>query len=101
VPGDTAAYVVTAADREWFGRCRRAWDLHAMGRRGLEPLEALHRRDALTDALLAALAVHYFPGMWTWNRAIVAPLVRAAYDRAGGPPDGTAVLEGSPWSVCT
>ena len=94
MPGDTAAYVVTAADREWFGRCRRAWDLHALGRRALEPLDAVHRPDALTHALLAALAVHYFPGMWTWNRAIVAPLVRAAYDRAGGPPDGTAVLEG-------
>ncbi len=93
MPGDPAAYVVTAADREWFGRCRRAWDLHALGRRALEPRERVHRPDALTGALLAALAVHYFPGMWAWNRAIVAPLVREAYSRAGGPPAGTAVLE--------
>jgi hypothetical protein len=85
---------VTAADREWFGRCRRAWDLHALSRRALEPLRPTGRPDGLADALLAALAVHYFPGMWSWDRAIVAPLVREAYERAGGPPDGTAVLEG-------
>ena len=92
-PGGTASYVVTAADREWFGRCRRAWDLHALGRRALEPLVPTHPPDCLSHALLSALAVHYFPGMWSWNRAIVAPLVREAYDRAGGPPDGTALLE--------
>ena len=33
-----AQYVVTADDRSWFGRCRRAWDLGAVARRSLEPV---------------------------------------------------------------
>ena len=90
-----AKFVVTPDDREWFGRCRRAWDLGARGRRGLVPH---HRADdpqgRLVVALRAALAVHYFPGMWAWDRAIVEPLVFAAYDRAGGPSTGRPLLEG-------
>ena len=31
----------------------------------------------------AALAVHYFPGMWAWDRTIVEPLGPAAYERGG------------------
>ncbi len=42
---------------------------------------------------MAALAVHYYPGMWSWNRAIVEPLVRSAYAREGGPDDGRPLLE--------
>ena len=34
--------------------------------------------------------MHYFPGMWSWDRAIVEPLVLAAYDRAGGPAERAA-----------
>jgi len=30
------------------------------------------------DSVREALAVHYFPGMWAWDRSIVAPLVRKA-----------------------
>jgi len=32
--------------------------------------------------------------MWTWNRAVVAPLVDAALDRAGGTPELHALLDG-------
>lgn len=66
--------MVTAADRASFKRCRRAWDLGARTRRGLEPIGAPIADRAVGDAL----AVHYFPGMWGWDRAIVAPLVRKA-----------------------
>ena len=88
-------FVVTPDDREWFGRCRRAWDLGARGRRGLVPR---HRpsdpTSAMVIALRAALAVHYFPGMWSWDREIVAPLVRTAYEQHGGPAAGREVLDG-------
>src|SRR5262249_31633248 len=84
-------YVVTADDYEWFGRCRRAWDLGAAARRGLEPV--LDAPPTAASARDAALAVHFFPGMWTWNRAVVAPLVDAALDRAGGTPDLHALLD--------
>ena len=69
-------FVVTPDDREWFGRCRRAWDLGARARRGLVPHAApLEPDGSLVVALRAALAVHYFPGMWAWDRTIVEPLV--------------------------
>ena len=88
-------FVVTPDDREWFGRCRRAWDLGARGRRGLVSRHApIDAASSLVVALHAALAVHYFPGMWAWDRDIVAPLVRAAYQQAGGPPAGRALLDG-------
>lgn len=52
--------------------------------------EVLGRRDprragAPTEidvAVRAALAVHYFPGMWEWERAIVGPLSRGALGRS-------------------
>jgi hypothetical protein len=40
-----------------------------------------------------ALAVHYFPGMWTWDRRVVAPLVRAAYERGGGSGEGVTLVD--------
>ncbi|MET0827471.1 MAG: hypothetical protein ABWZ89_13230 [Acidimicrobiales bacterium] len=86
-----SSYVVTAADREWFGRCPRAWDLSALGRRALEPIGG-SASARLDQGLRAALAVHYFPGMWSWNRSIVDPLVVAAYEREGGPPVGRDLL---------
>ena len=86
-----AQYVVTANDRSWFGRCRRAWDLGAVARQGLQRVKAVDA-DGMERAVLEALAVHYFPGMWSWDRAIVEPLVFAAYDRAHGPPDARPVL---------
>src|SRR6476646_3370926 len=74
----TVAWVVTADERASFKRCRRAWDLGARTRRGLEPIAApLHDR-----SVHDALAVHYFPGMWAWDRTIVRPLVLKAAGRA-------------------
>jgi len=88
-------FVVTPDDREWFGRCRRAWDLGARARRALVPHAAPPEPDGrLVVALRAALAVHYFPGMWAWDRTIVEPLVHAAYAKAGGPTEGRDLLEG-------
>ena len=75
-----APFVVTDRDREWFLRCRRAWDWSASGRGGLEPIDGAPP-DAVAQAVGAALALYYFPGMWTWERSIVAPLVQAALDR--------------------
>jgi len=88
------SHVVTAADREWFERCRRAWDLGATGRRALEPVGGRPAAPAVERAVRAALAVHYFPGMWAWSRAIVEPLARGAYEREGGPPEGWTLVEG-------
>jgi hypothetical protein len=84
-----APFVVTDRDREWFLRCRRAWDWGAGARRGLEPTGGA-RPDGMAQAVSDALAVYYFPGMWTWERSIVAPLVAAALDRH--PPASTAGL---------
>ena len=86
-------YTVTADDRAWFARCHRAWDLGARGRQDLRrgpPLPSSRQR---RPALLAALAVHYFPGMWTWDRAIVGP-ARACGPTTtpGGPPAGRRLL---------
>ena len=78
------SYVVTAEDRAWFDRCRRAWDLSALARRALAPAGPPTPREQLELAFRSALAVHYFPGMWHWDRSIVAPLVRAAFTRDGG-----------------
>jgi hypothetical protein len=70
-------YVLSAGDRDAFLSCRRAWDLSARERGNLEP----HRPAARTgtDAVLAALAVYYFPGMWDWQPQLVLRLVRTAF----------------------
>ena len=57
-------------------------------RRRLVPARPAGARRRSARAVREALAVHYFPGMWSWDRAIVEPLVLAAYDRAGGPSRG-------------
>jgi hypothetical protein len=85
-------FVVTADDREWFARCRRAWDLGALARRSLEPAAPRPRRSTAQGAR-DALAVHYFPGMWTWDRGVVDPLVRAAYERGGGGAEGMPLVD--------
>lgn len=71
-------YLVSAADRTAFKRCRRQWDFAATMRRRLRPV----RQSAydLDRAVRDALAVYYFPGMWDWNSAIVLPLVVKALD---------------------
>lgn len=84
--------VITAADRAAFKRCRRAWDFGSPLRGNWEP-DAPATRIDLGDAVRAALAVWYFPGMWEWDRAIVRPLALEAYRRvaAGWPPEQEAL----------
>ena len=65
--------VVTAADRDLFRRCLRAWDLGARMRSSYEPLERSNTV-RLDQALRSALRVYYFPGMWSWSRDVVRPL---------------------------
>ncbi|MGH3868718.1 MAG: hypothetical protein ACRDQ4_21880 [Pseudonocardiaceae bacterium] len=78
-------YRIHPSDRTAFKRCRREWDLSSHNRRNLEPVPSLGPAPGpidLTQALRAALAVYYFPGMWEWDRSIVTPLVHQALDRA-------------------
>jgi hypothetical protein len=75
--GPMAPYVVTPADRAWWDRCPRAWDLGSRARRGLSPRRDAPVVDADVAALRRGLAVYYFPGMWSWERSIVRPLVSA------------------------
>lgn len=72
------SWVVTGDERATFKRCRRAWDLGARTRRGLEPVAVRAVDRAIDRSVLDALAVHYFPGMWTWDRQIVRPLTLKA-----------------------
>jgi hypothetical protein len=75
------AYRIHASDRTTFKRCRRQWDMSSRNRQNLEPVPQPGPID-LTQAVRDALAVYYFPGMWEWDRAIVAPLVNQALDRS-------------------
>ena len=70
-----AVVAITATERAAFKRCRRSWDLGARVRRGLEPVDAPLVGE---HPAREALAVHYFPGMWAWDRSIVRPLVLKA-----------------------
>lgn len=82
------AVVITAADRHAFKRCRRAWDFGSRLRQGWEPDGEAAGADA-AEAVRAALAVWYFPGMWEWGRDIVRPLALEAHRRVvAGWPDG-------------
>ena len=74
-------YRIHASDRAAFKRCRREWDLSSPNRQNLEPDPRPGMID-LNQALRAALAVYYFPGMWEWDRAIVQPLVHQALERS-------------------
>ena len=74
-------YILRPWERELFLGCRRAWDFGAYERQGLEsagPAGFLDVEQAVKDAL----AVYYFPGMWDWNRAIVAPLATEGFAKA-------------------
>jgi hypothetical protein len=90
--GRVVNFVVTADDRGWFDRCRRAWDLGALARRSLEASRP-PPGPVLERALRDALAVHYYPGMWTWDRRIVEPLVRSAFARGGGPIEANGLVD--------
>ncbi|MDQ2726667.1 MAG: hypothetical protein M3Y91_02100 [Actinomycetota bacterium] len=74
---------ISAEERAAFRGCRRRWDLTSPNRMNLEPAT----RSGLVDldrAVKDALAIHYFPGMWDWPPAIVAPLVVKGFDRSMG-----------------
>ena len=87
-------FVVDRRRPEWFGRCRRAWDLERPGRRRPGAAWTPSRPDGPGHGR--------WPRPWpsTTSRACgpgtapsCEPLVVAAYDRAGGPPDGRPLLE--------
>ncbi|MGQ0592519.1 MAG: PD-(D/E)XK nuclease family protein [Gammaproteobacteria bacterium] len=74
-------YVIRPSDRESFKRCRRAWDLGARARQNYQPI----RPEPMFDfdrAIHDALAVYYYPGMWKWDRAIVAPLAMEGFSKS-------------------
>jgi hypothetical protein len=71
-----STYLITATDRAWYQRCRRAWDLGATARRNLQPAEPPPPEPG--HDLLDALAVYYYPGMWAWPRSVVLPKAQAA-----------------------
>jgi hypothetical protein len=91
-PGDGSnvgvpTYLITADDRAWFAACRRSWDLGARARQDLEAAASSDEVEKRKRSVRDGLAVYYFPGMWTWDRTIVEPLVYAAIERGGGGPD--------------
>jgi hypothetical protein len=75
------AFIITAADRASFRRCRRQWDFGARARQNLEAVPPPAVPD-LDRALRDALAVYYYPGMWDWDRGVRLPLVVQGFDRA-------------------
>lgn len=87
--------VITPSDRKAFKRCRREWDLGSRLRQNWEPGRTATGVD-LGEAVRAAMAVWYFPGMWEWDRAIVRPLALEAYRRvaAGWTPGGRGDVPG-------
>ncbi|MGH9071395.1 MAG: hypothetical protein ACRDX8_09610 [Acidimicrobiales bacterium] len=74
-------YIVTPSDRDAFVRCPRAWGFSSKTRQALEPVVPSVAFD-LERAVRDALAVYYFPGMWTWNRGVVSPLVLQGFERS-------------------
>ena len=76
-------YLLREEDRRLFKRCRRAWDLGATTRGNLVPRRPARTHD-LDRALRDALAIYYYPGMWTWHRPIVYPSVLEAFARSMG-----------------
>ena len=77
-------FLVTAEDRAWFAACRRSWDLGARVRQDLEAVDVDDPGRPPSRCVHEGLGVYYFPGMWTWDRAIVDPLIHAAIERGGG-----------------
>ena len=75
-------HVIGPGEREWFRRCRRAWDFGSPNRRNLEP--RVPDGAGLAGAVRMAMAVWYFPGMWEWPRVIVQPRAMQAFEEAAG-----------------
>ena len=74
-------FIIRPWERQLFLGCRRAWDFGAHERQGYEAATPVGFLD-LERAVKDALAVYYFPGMWDWNRAIVAPLATEGFAKA-------------------
>lgn len=86
---EVSAYRITAADRSWYKRCRRAWDFGSTARRNLSPVDEVPI-DGTRDAIGHALAVYYFPGMWAWPRDVVLPKVKTVVPQHAELIDGYA-----------
>lgn len=76
-----SAYVIRPSDRAMFKQCRRAWDLGSRSRQNYEPLSPSVAFD-FDQAMHEALALYYFPGMWSWDREIVLPTVLDGFVRS-------------------
>jgi hypothetical protein len=90
------SFVVTAAERASFHRCRRQWDFGAGTRQNLEPLGGPAVPD-LDRAVRDALAVYYFPGMWDWDRGVRLPLVLQELERALARQRGGEAADAGAW----
>jgi hypothetical protein len=92
-------YTIRPWEREYFTRCRRAWDLSARERQNWEPKQPARVFD-FSEAVRDALAVYYFPGMWDWNRLIVRPLATEAFLKSMRKQrEGYAAAMGAPLSA--
>ncbi len=74
-------HVIRPWEGELFRQCRRAWDLSARERQNYEPASPTRVFD-FDRAVVDAMDVYYFPGMWDWNRAIVRPLAVQAFAKS-------------------
>jgi hypothetical protein len=74
-------YLARPWESRLLRRCRRAWDLGARERQDYEPIEPA-QAFSFSEAIHDALDVYYFPGMWSWNRAIVSPLAIAGFEKS-------------------
>ncbi|MDQ2723985.1 MAG: hypothetical protein M3Y36_00570 [Actinomycetota bacterium] len=74
---------ISAEEQAAFRGCRRRWDFSSPNRMDLEPATRSGVFD-LDRAVKDALSIHYFPGMWDWPQAIVAPLVIKGFERSMG-----------------
>ena len=86
----------TADDREWFGRCRRAWDLGARGPAGTWwPAAARLEPDGEPGAWRSAARWRCTtsPACGPGTGRSSSRSCVAAYERAGGPADGRRLLE--------
>ncbi|MGB9377197.1 MAG: hypothetical protein WCB04_06750 [Mycobacteriales bacterium] len=80
-------YRISPDERSRFKRCRRQWDYASPNRQDLEALAPPGA--SLQSAIKDALAAYYYPGTWDWQRQIVIPLVRKAFQRAVGEQRGS------------
>ena len=71
-------WILRPWERELFTGCRRAWDFAARERQSWEPSTPRLVFD-MAQAVRDAMAVYYFPGMWSWARGIVRPIATEGF----------------------